>query len=70
MTRPSAPGTADGTLRSSSPIKPPDIRRGLHGNMLMVDRFIGKARTAQDFYRVMRSFLAPVRLICGSGVAV
>jgi hypothetical protein len=50
--------------------QPPDIRRGLHGNMLMVDRFIGKARTAQDFYRVMRSFLAPVRLICGSGVAV
>lgn len=48
----------------------PDIRRGLHGNMLMVDRFIGKARTAQDFYRVMRSFLAPVRLICGAGVAI
>lgn len=48
----------------------PDIRRGLHGNMLMVDRFIGKARTAQDFYRVMRSFLAPVRLICGAGLAL
>jgi len=48
----------------------PDIRRGLHGNMLMVDRFIGKARTAQDFYRVMRSFLAPVRLICGVGAAI
>jgi hypothetical protein len=47
----------------------PDIRRGLHGNMLMVDRFIGKARNAQDFYRVMRSFLVPVRVICGSGVA-
>lgn len=50
--------------------QPPDIRRGLHGNMLMVDRFIGKARTAQDFYRVMRSFLAPVRLICGAGAAI
>lgn len=50
--------------------QPPDIRRGLHGNMLMVDRFIGKARTAQDFYRVMRSFLAPVRLICGAGTAI
>jgi hypothetical protein len=48
----------------------PDIRRGLHGNMLMVDRFIGKARTAQDFYRVMRSFLVPVRLICGAGAAI
>jgi hypothetical protein len=36
---------------------------------LMVDRFIGKARNAQDFYRVMRSFLVPVRVICGSGVA-
>ncbi len=48
----------------------PDIRRGLHGNMLMVDRFIGKARTAQDFYRVMRSFLAPVRLICGAGSVI
>lgn len=48
----------------------PDIRRGLHGKMLMVDRFIGKARTAQDFYRVMRSFLAPVRLICGTGAAI
>ena len=50
--------------------QPPDIRRGLHGNMLMVDRFIGKARNAQDFYRVMRSFLAPVKLICGAGVAI
>lgn len=50
--------------------QPPDIRRGLHGNMLMVDRFIGKARTAQDFYRVMRSFLAPVRLICGAGATI
>lgn len=49
--------------------QPPDIRRGLHGNMLMVDRFIGKARTAQDFYRIMRSFLVPVRLICGDGIA-
>lgn len=48
----------------------PDIRRGLHGNMLMVDRFIGRARTAQDFYRVTRSFLAPVRLICGAGAAI
>ena len=49
--------------------QPPDIRRGLHGNMLMVDRFIGNARTAQEFYRVMRAFLVPVAQICNAGVA-
>lgn len=50
--------------------QPPEIRRGLYGDMLLVDRFIGKARNAQDFYRVMRSFLVPVQLICGGGAVV
>ena len=49
--------------------QPPDIRRGLHGSLLMVDRFIGNARNAQDFHRVMRSFLVPVSLVYGAGVA-
>ncbi len=49
--------------------QPRDTRRGLHGQALMIDRFIGGARTAQEFYAVVRSFLAPVRLICG-GAAV
>jgi hypothetical protein len=44
---------------------PKDIRRGLHDNALMIDRFIGGSRTPQDFYRIVRSFLAPIRLICG-----
>jgi hypothetical protein len=49
--------------------QPRDTRRGLHGQALMIDRFIGGAGTAQEFYAVVRSFLAPVRLICG-GAAV
>lgn len=48
---------------------PKDIRRGLHGNALMIDRFIGGAVTPQDFYRIVRSFLAPIRLICGGATA-
>ncbi len=43
----------------------PDTRRGLHGKTLMVDRFIGNARTAQTFYRAASCFLAPIRMICG-----
>ena len=49
--------------------RPKDIRRGLHGNALMIDRFIGGATTPQDFYRIVRSFLAPIRLICGGATA-
>ena len=49
--------------------RPRDIRRGLHGNALMIDRFIGGATTPQDFYRIVRSFLAPIRLICGGATA-
>ncbi len=38
----------------------PDRRRGLHGGVFLVDRFIGNATTAQEFYAVARSILAPV----------
>ena len=38
----------------------PDRRRGLHGGVFLVDRFIGNAVTAQEFYAVARSILAPV----------
>jgi hypothetical protein len=49
--------------------RPPERRRGLHGTTLMVDRHIGGARDAIEFYRVVRNFLAPIGLMCG-GVAV
>lgn len=49
--------------------RPPERRRGLHGTTLMVDRHIGGARNAIEFYRVIRNFLAPIGLMCG-GVAV
>jgi hypothetical protein len=43
----------------------PDMRRGLHGNVLMIDRHIAGARDAQQFYQVVRNFLVPVGIICG-----
>ncbi|MDH6264703.1 hypothetical protein M2360_000084 [Rhizobium sp. SG_E_25_P2] len=49
--------------------RPLERRRGLHGTTLMVDRHIGGARNAIEFYRVIRNFLAPIGLMCG-GVAV
>lgn len=47
------------------PTMPADGRRGLYGNTLLVDRFIGGARTAQDFFRVARGMMAPVAMITG-----
>jgi hypothetical protein len=45
--------------------RPLDTRRGLHGNLLMIDRHIAGARDAQQFYQVVRNFLVPVGIICG-----
>lgn len=46
-------------------VRQPDRRRGLQGSTLMIDRHIGGARTAPEFYEVIRHFLAPVGVICG-----
>ena len=46
-----------------------DKRRGLHGNVLMIDRHIAGARDAQQFYQVIRNFLVPVGIICGAQTA-
>ncbi len=45
--------------------RPRDNRRGLHDSAVLVDRFIGGARTAPEFYNVVKSMMAPVGLICG-----
>lgn len=45
--------------------RPLDLRRGLHGTLLMVDRHIGKAGNAQQFYDIVRHFLVPVGILCG-----
>lgn len=45
--------------------RPLDKRRGLHGNLLMIDRHIAGARNAQEFYNIIRNFLVPIGLICG-----
>ncbi len=37
-----------------------DHRRGLHGRVLLVDRFLGNATTAQEFYDIARFMLTPV----------
>ncbi|MFB2551946.1 hypothetical protein [Ensifer soli] len=42
---------------------PRDTRRGLHGDTLMVDRFLGGARDAQDFFGVVRAMIAPLDFI-------
>lgn len=46
--------------------RPLDRRRGLHGNLLMIDRHIAGAKNAQEFYTIIRNFLVPVGLICGA----
>jgi hypothetical protein len=46
--------------------RPLDTRRGLHGTTLMIDRHIAGASNAQEFYKVIRDFLAPVGIICGA----
>ncbi|MGV3551431.1 hypothetical protein [Rhizobium sp.] len=46
--------------------RPLDKRRGLHGNLLMIDRHIAGARNAQEFYGIIRNFLVPVGIICGA----
>lgn len=46
--------------------RPLDKRRGLHGNLLMIDRHIAGARNAQEFYNIIRNFLVPVGIICGA----
>jgi hypothetical protein len=46
--------------------RPLDKRRGLHGNVLMIDRHIAGARNAQEFYGIVRNFLVPVGIICGA----
>lgn len=46
--------------------RPLDKRRGLHGNLLMIDRHIAGARNAQEFYTIIRNFLVPVGIICGA----
>lgn len=46
--------------------RPLDTRRGLHGNLLMIDRHIAGARNAQEFYGIIRNFLVPVGIICGA----
>jgi hypothetical protein len=45
---------------------PADKRRGLFGKVLLVDRFIGNAVTAQEFYEVMRAMLTPIEVIVSS----
>lgn len=45
------------------PCLPDDRRRGLHDVVLLVDRFIANARTAQEFYNVIRAMVTPIRVI-------
>lgn len=46
--------------------RPLDKRRGLHGNLLMIDRHIAGAKNAQEFYNIIRNFLVPIGIICGA----
>jgi hypothetical protein len=46
-------------------VRAKDTRRGLHGRALLVDRFVGGARTPGEFYAIAKQLMAPVGLICG-----
>lgn len=45
-------------------VRPKDMRRGLHGNAVLIDRFIGGARTPQEFYQVAKSLITPMAVLC------
>jgi hypothetical protein len=42
----------------------PDLRRGIHDKALLVDRFVGGAQTAPEFYAVLRHMMPSVHFIC------
>lgn len=44
----------------------PDRRRGLQDKALLVDRFIGGAQTAPEFYNVVKGMMPSVHIICNS----
>ena len=47
-----------------APEMAPDTRRGLHdGKILFVNRFIGGAQTAQEFFGIVRNMLAPPAVV-------
>lgn len=45
-------------------VRPKDMRRGLHGNAVLIDRFIGGARTPLEFYQVAKSLITPMAVLC------
>lgn len=45
-------------------VRPKDMRRGLHGNAVLIDRFIGGARTPSEFYQVAKSLITPMAVLC------
>ncbi len=44
----------------------PDLRRGLHEKALLIDRFVGGARTAPEFYDIVKWMIPSVPIICDS----
>lgn len=46
-------------------VRQKDQRRGLHDGALLIDRFVGGARDAREFYTMIKPILTPVGLICG-----
>jgi len=53
-----------GSFRPPYLAEPPaDTRRGLDGRLLMVNRFLGNAATAQEFFKVARGLVAPVSIV-------
>ena len=46
-------------------VRQKDHRRGLHDGALLIDRFVGGARDAREFYTMIKPILTPVGLICG-----
>jgi len=60
---PGGAALANGFHPPYSALPPEDRRRGLHGMALMVDRFIGNAVTAHQFYSVVNSMMTPVKLM-------
>jgi hypothetical protein len=60
---------AAGFAPEYSPAPSPDRRRGIYGQVLHADRFLGNAVTAQDFYAAASGILSAIKVVTGKALA-
>jgi hypothetical protein len=51
-----------------TPMPRPDRRRGVQGQVLLADRFLGNAITAQEFYAAANGVLSAIKVVTGKAL--